>query len=104
MGTFVFQADHQEIARMETQARAVFESFMGKNDVKRSTATADSLSFGWLENAPEGDSFVGSYGRVFDVIVMNRSSRNTSSLQRLPTGAAAFRSNAAAPAHFRRGS
>jgi hypothetical protein len=60
MGAVVFQADHQEIARMETQARAVFESFMRKNGVKRSTETTNSLSFGWLENAPEGDSFVGS--------------------------------------------
>ena len=31
-----------------------------------------SVSFGWLDEAPEGESFVGSYGRVFDVIVMNR--------------------------------
>ena len=55
---------------METQARAIFKSFMQKHGVPRSTASADLLSFGWLENAPEGDAFVGSHGRVFDVIVM----------------------------------
>jgi len=80
MGAVVFQADHQEIARMETQARQIFESFMQKHNVPRSTATTESLSFGWLDNAPEGDSFVGSHGRVFDVIVMNRSDRNTTGL------------------------
>jgi nucleotide-binding universal stress UspA family protein len=45
-----------------------------------STAPTDSLSFGWLDDAPEGDSFVGSHGRVFDVIVMGRSTRNTTGL------------------------
>jgi nucleotide-binding universal stress UspA family protein len=54
------------------KARRIFESFMQKHDVPRSTETTESLSFGWLDDAPEGESFVGSYGRVFDVIVMNR--------------------------------
>ncbi len=65
---------------MEMQPRQIFKSFMQKHSVPRSTATTKSLSFGWLDNAPEGDSFVGSYGRVFDVIVMNRSDRNTTGL------------------------
>jgi nucleotide-binding universal stress UspA family protein len=80
MGALVFQPSNQEVARMETQARQIFESFMQKHNVPRSTATTQSLSFGWLDNAPKGDSFVGSYGRVFDVIVMNRSDRNTTGL------------------------
>jgi universal stress protein family protein len=80
MGAVVFQPSNQEVVRMETQARQIFESFMQKHNVPRSTATTESLSFGWLDNAPEGESFVGSYGRVFDVIVMNRSDRNTTGL------------------------
>jgi nucleotide-binding universal stress UspA family protein len=80
MGAVVFQPSNQEVIRMETQARQIFESFMQKHNVPRSTATTESLSFGWLDNAPEGESFVGSYGRVFDVIVMNRSDRNTTGL------------------------
>ena len=70
------EADHREIARMEVHARATFESFMRKHGVARSGTTTDTPSFGWLENAPDGDAFVGSYGRVFDVIVMSRSDRN----------------------------
>ena len=62
------------------QARQVFESFMQKHDVPRSTGTAVSLSFGWLDEAPEGEGFVGSYGRVFDVIVMNRPDANSTGL------------------------
>ena len=45
---------------------------MQNHDVPRSTETTESLSFGWLDDASEGESFIGSYGRVFDVIVMNR--------------------------------
>jgi nucleotide-binding universal stress UspA family protein len=45
---------------------------MQEHNVPRSTKTIGTLSFGWLDEVPEGESFVGNYGRVFDVIVMNR--------------------------------
>ena len=92
MGAVVVQADHREITRMETQARAIFKSFMQKHGVPRSTASTNSLSFGWLDNAPEGDAFVGSHGRVFDVIVMNRSGRNTTGLRNRAINAGLFES------------
>ena len=92
MGGIVVKADHREITRMETQARAIFESFMQKHGVPRSTANTDSLSFGWLDHAPEGDAFVGSHGRVFDVIVMSRSGRNTSGLRNRAINAGLFES------------
>ena len=62
----------RDIADEAKKARQIFESFMQKHDVPRSTETTESLSFGWLDDAPEGESFIGSYGRVFDVIVMSR--------------------------------
>ena len=71
----------QDIAEEAEKARQIFEAFMQKHDVPRSTATTEALSFGWLDNAPEGESFVGSYGRVFDAIVMNRPDWNTTGLQ-----------------------
>src|ERR1019366_4712080 len=61
-----------DIADEAMKARQFFESFMQKHDAPRSTETTESLSFGWLDDAPEGESFIGSYGRVFDVIVMSR--------------------------------
>ena len=63
----------QDIPEEAEQSREMFESFMQTHDVPRSRGRAGSLSFGWLDDAPAGDSFVGSYGRVFDVIVMSRS-------------------------------
>jgi nucleotide-binding universal stress UspA family protein len=72
-----FKHDNIEDAK---QARHIFESFMREHKVPRSTKTTKSLSFGWLDNAAEGESFVGSYGRVFDVIVMNRPDANSTGL------------------------
>ena len=66
-----------DIADEAKKARQIFESFMQKHDVPRSTETTQSLSFGWLDDAPEGESFIGSYGRGFDVIVMSRSDANS---------------------------
>ena len=59
------------------RARQIFEAFMGERAVPRANAAASSLSYGWLDDAPEGESFVGSYGRVFDVIVMSRPEAKT---------------------------
>jgi nucleotide-binding universal stress UspA family protein len=64
---------NEDIAEDAKQARQLFESFMQRHGVPRSTKTVGTLSFGWLDEAPEGESFVGSHGRVFDVIVMHRS-------------------------------
>src|SRR5215472_7336124 len=86
------EADHREIARIEVQARTTFESFMRKHGVPRSTTTADRPSFGWLDNAPEGDAFVGSHGRVFDVIVMSRSDKNTTRLHNRAINSSLFES------------
>src|SRR5215470_5317084 len=59
-------------AEMAKQARSLFEKFMTDHGVPRSNATAAALSFGWLDQAPDGDAFVGSYGRIFDAIVLGR--------------------------------
>ena len=63
----------EDIAEEAKRARQLFESFMQGHGVPRSTNTVGALSFGWLDEAPAGENFVGSHGRVFDVIVMHRS-------------------------------
>jgi nucleotide-binding universal stress UspA family protein len=57
---------------MAKQARSHFEHFMSDHGVPRSSNANGSPSFGWLDAAPEGYGFVGTYGRVFDVIVLGR--------------------------------
>jgi nucleotide-binding universal stress UspA family protein len=72
VGGLPLETYREDIAKEAKLARQIFESFMQKHDVPRTTGTTVSLSFGWMDEAPEGASFIGSYGRVFDVIVMNR--------------------------------
>ena len=72
VGGPAFEAFSQDTAKEAKQARQLFESFMQEHNVPRSTTKTGSVSFGWLDEAPEGENFIGSYGRVFDVIVMHR--------------------------------
>jgi nucleotide-binding universal stress UspA family protein len=54
------------------RARQIFESFMQQHAVPRGAVGPTTFSYGWLEDAPEGEGVVGSYGRVFDVIAIGR--------------------------------
>ncbi|MGA7526008.1 MAG: universal stress protein, partial [Pseudolabrys sp.] len=72
MGGVSLETYRDDIAEEAKKAKQIFESFMQKHDVPRAAETTESLSFGWLDDAPEGEGFIGSYGRVFDVIVMKR--------------------------------
>ena len=60
--------------------RAVFESSMQELGVPPSGPAASGLSYGWLEDAPDGANTVGSYGRVFDLIVFSRASTKSTGL------------------------
>jgi nucleotide-binding universal stress UspA family protein len=61
-------------AEMVRQAEDLFRSFMQRRGVKERVdeASTASLSWTWNAAAPSGNDFVGSYGRVFDVIVLAR--------------------------------
>ena len=69
-----FKEDVEEEAK---KAKQVFKIFMQEHGVPRSTETTESVSFGWLDHAAEGEDFIGNYGRVFDVIVMHRRDANS---------------------------
>ena len=64
------------------KAKAMFESFMQERGVPRSSQAASGLSFSWLDDAPEGEDIVGSYGRVFDLIVLSRPDATSLGLHR----------------------
>jgi nucleotide-binding universal stress UspA family protein len=76
-GSIPLESYRQESLEEAAQARRLFESFMQERNIPRSNGTAGGLSFGWLDDAPEGEGFVGSYGRVFDVTVLSRPDANT---------------------------
>src|ERR1051326_5816379 len=64
----------QRDAEAATQAQQLFEGFMQTNQVPRSLEAKAALAWNWFDAAPDGDDVVGSYGRVFDAIVLGRPS------------------------------
>src|SRR5262249_12152040 len=82
----------QELPEEEKQARQIFESFMQEHHVSRSAEATAPPAFGWLNDAPPGDGFVGTYGRVFDVIVMNGPEANPPRLHNRAIEACLFES------------
>jgi len=75
VGPLPIPALEQEIVDNEKRSRSLFESFMQEHGVPLA-ADSKTPSSGWLENAPEGDHFVGSHGRVFDIIVLGKPGRD----------------------------
>jgi nucleotide-binding universal stress UspA family protein len=89
---FPVEQYRREIATEMQRAREAFEGFMQKHDVPRSAKSTTSLSFGWLNEAPDEETFVGSHGRAFDMIVMNRPDANSSGLYHRALESALFES------------
>ncbi len=84
-------------AEMVRQAENLFRSFMERHGVQRRAeqapaAAAASPSWSWLNSAPSGNDFVGSYGRVFDVIVLARPGEEWQSLSMVTLESALFES------------
>jgi nucleotide-binding universal stress UspA family protein len=59
-------------AELAKEARGVFEAFMSGRAIPAAGSGTTGLSYGWTEADSARDAFVGSYGRVFDVIVFGR--------------------------------
>ena len=76
-GSIPLESYRQESLEEAAQARKMFETFMTGRGIARSGAAPKGLSYAWLDDAPEGEGFVGSYGRVFDVTVLGRPDANT---------------------------
>jgi nucleotide-binding universal stress UspA family protein len=85
-------ASRHDLPNEEEQAREIFELFMQEHKVPCSSKTTVPPSFGWLEDAPEGDGFVGTYGRVFDVIVMTKIDAKSTRLHNRAIESALFES------------
>jgi nucleotide-binding universal stress UspA family protein len=79
-GAIPLETLREESIEETRRARALFEAFMMQNGVPAADRSAGALSYGWREDAPEGENFVGSLGRVFDLIVMSRSEASANGL------------------------
>jgi nucleotide-binding universal stress UspA family protein len=77
-----FTLDAYDAQRDEETAelRRLFETSMQEQGIPAAGTNAAAPSFGWLAVAPEDDSFIGSYGRAFDITVMSRLGEDSTSL------------------------
>jgi nucleotide-binding universal stress UspA family protein len=73
VAAFVLSEEMDDKTSSEHQARQLFETFMVERSVARSEGQSAGPTYGWLDDAPAGESFLGSYSRVFDITVVGRS-------------------------------
>jgi nucleotide-binding universal stress UspA family protein len=86
---------HESDVEIERHVRSLFETFMAANEVPRApplTNRAAIYSYGWLRPTAESDTFVGSYGRLFDLIVLGRPGREPQNPRIAPLETALFES------------
>jgi nucleotide-binding universal stress UspA family protein len=74
------------------EARATFERFMHANAVPAGAEGRAVSSWGWPRNEAVDDSVIGTYGRVFDLIVLGRPGRDVENPRMPPLEAALFES------------
>jgi len=82
---------YEHDAELAAQARTTFENFMRAHDVPASRGD-DGVAFshGWPRSEAEDDLFIGSYGRLFDLIVLGRPGRAAQNPRMPPLEAALF--------------
>jgi len=73
-------------------AREVFETYMMSHEVPQSAPEPATLSYGWPMADAADDAYLGSYGRVFDLIVLGRPGRAPQNPRMAPLEAALFES------------
>ena len=83
-------------AQIERDTRQLFESFMASNNVPPAPPPfppqRGRLSYAWVRPGGASDTFIGSYGRLFDLIVLGRPGRAPQNPRMEPLEAALFES------------
>ena len=77
-------------AELAAQAKSLFEGFMRNHDVPAAGAGTAGYSYAWPHAEAEDDLFIGSYGRVFDLIALGRPGRAAQNPRMPPLEAALF--------------
>lgn len=91
VSSMTIQLAQENGAEADRKARSLFESFMQSRGIAAG-ATDSGPTCAWYDQAPEGDEFVGSYGRVFDLIILGRPGREEHTPRMTPLEAALFES------------
>jgi len=77
-------------AELAAQAKTLFETFMRTHDVPAAGSGPVGFSYAWPHGEAEDDLFIGSYGRVFDLIALGRPGRAAQNPRMPPLEAALF--------------
>ena len=84
---------HEHDAETEHDAHALFDAFMAAHNIPAPAPPRPArLSHGWVQPAPEADPFIGTYGRLFDLIVLGRPGRGAHAPPMAPLETALFES------------
>jgi nucleotide-binding universal stress UspA family protein len=89
---FSFDSYQATVQKEMADMRRSFEAFMLERDIAKIGTSLNQPTFGWLDNPPEGEEFVGSHGRAFDVTVMSRSDVDAAGAHRRAVESALFES------------
>jgi nucleotide-binding universal stress UspA family protein len=81
---------YEHDAELAGQARAIFENFMRAHDVPAAGPDGAGYSYAWPRAEAEDDLFIGSYGRLFDLIALGRPGRAAQNARMPPLEAAIF--------------
>lgn len=79
-------------AEAANQSRDIFTAFMQKAGVPKAQPGPAVFSCGWPLTEAADDAFLGSYGRVFDLVVLGRPGREPQNPRMAPLEAALFES------------
>ena len=96
VSSLIMPQAHESDLEIERHARNLFESFMAANAVPRAAPQPlrqqVTYSYGWLRPTAEADAFIGSYGRLFDLVALGRPGRAAQDPRMAPLETALFES------------
>jgi nucleotide-binding universal stress UspA family protein len=91
-GTFAMETFKEDSIIEARKTQAAFDALMQEQGIPRSGQTTSGPSYGWLDDASDGEGTVGSYGRIFDLIVLSRPDAMSTGLEHRALESALFES------------
>jgi nucleotide-binding universal stress UspA family protein len=92
VSSLTIASTHEADEKVERIAQDLFESFMKKHAVPPAQSAPAVYSQRWVRAGAPGDAYIGSYGRLFDLIVLGRPGRAPDDPRMPPLEAALFES------------
>jgi nucleotide-binding universal stress UspA family protein len=92
VSSLTIASTHSDDEEVERVAQRLFEGFMREHDVPDAEPGPAIYSHRWVRSGALGDAFIGSHGRLFDLIALGRPGRAPHDPRMPPLEAALFES------------